>query len=83
MRSHITTSQIEWLHLFGLKTVDCCRFDGFIICEEFKETIIAAWDEEQVNAQKREEEVNMLSVHLKNFIQFSITKNSTFFYLYI
>lgn len=31
-------------------------FDGFVICEEFKDTILAAWDEEQENARKREEE---------------------------
>ncbi|XP_042904947.1 DNA repair protein complementing XP-C cells homolog [Parasteatoda tepidariorum] len=31
-------------------------FDGFVVCEEFEDTLIAAWEEEQVNAKKREEE---------------------------
>jgi hypothetical protein len=30
--------------------------DGFIVCEEFAETLQAAWDEEQVNIVKREED---------------------------
>ncbi|GFW30912.1 DNA repair protein complementing XP-C cells homolog [Trichonephila clavipes] len=31
-------------------------FDGFVVCKEFKETILAAWEEEQENIRKREEE---------------------------
>ncbi|XP_054710390.1 DNA repair protein complementing XP-C cells homolog isoform X2 [Uloborus diversus] len=31
-------------------------FDGFVVCEEFKDTLLAAWDEEQENTRKREEE---------------------------
>ncbi|GIX91651.1 DNA repair protein complementing XP-C cells homolog [Caerostris extrusa] len=31
-------------------------YDGFVICEEFKDTIIAAWEEEQENIRKRDEE---------------------------
>ncbi|GBN10240.1 DNA repair protein complementing XP-C cells [Araneus ventricosus] len=31
-------------------------FEGFVVCEEFKDTILAAWDEEQENIRKREEE---------------------------
>ncbi|KAF8788031.1 DNA repair protein complementing XP-C cells like protein [Argiope bruennichi] len=31
-------------------------FEGFVVCEEFKDTIIAAWEEEQENIRKREEE---------------------------
>ena len=30
--------------------------DGFIVCKEFEEVLIAAWEEEQVNAAKREHE---------------------------
>jgi hypothetical protein len=30
--------------------------DGFIVCEEFADTLQAAWDEEQVNIVKREED---------------------------
>lgn len=30
--------------------------DGFIVCEEFEETLRMAWEEDQVNGRKREEE---------------------------
>ncbi|KAI1309342.1 DNA repair protein complementing XP-C cells -like protein [Halotydeus destructor] len=31
-------------------------FDGFVVCEEFKEILLAAWDEDQENGRKREAE---------------------------
>ncbi|GFS91514.1 DNA repair protein complementing XP-C cells homolog [Nephila pilipes] len=31
-------------------------YDGFVICKEFKDTILAAWEEEQENIHKREVE---------------------------
>lgn len=30
--------------------------DGFIVCEEYQDTLEAAWEEEQINARKREED---------------------------
>ena len=30
--------------------------DGFIVCEEFADTLRAAWEEEQANMVKRDEE---------------------------
>ena len=34
----------------------CFRMDGFIVCEEHREILQAAWQEEQANTEKREEE---------------------------
>ena len=33
------------------------RFDGFIVCEEHKDILLAAWDEEQEIQREREAEV--------------------------
>lgn len=31
-------------------------FEGFVVCEEFEETLRKAWDEEQIEAEKRANE---------------------------
>ncbi|CAH0552006.1 unnamed protein product [Brassicogethes aeneus] len=31
-------------------------YDGFVVCEEFKDTLIAAWEEEQIEIEKKEGE---------------------------
>ncbi len=36
------------------------RFDGFIVCEEHKDILLAAWDEEQEIQREREAEVRLL-----------------------
>ena len=35
--------------------------EGFIVCEEFKDTLLAAWDEEQEINEQREREVSASS----------------------
>lgn len=34
-----------------------CRLDGFIVCEEDKDILLAAWDEDQEIQKQRETEV--------------------------
>ncbi|KAH7952679.1 hypothetical protein HPB49_000407 [Dermacentor silvarum] len=38
-------------------------FDGWVVCEEFKDTLMAAWEEEQANISNREEEKRMKRVY--------------------
>ena len=33
------------------------RMDGWIVCEEFKDILLAAWDEEQEIIREKEQEV--------------------------
>ncbi len=35
----------------------CCRMDGFVVCEEHREVLEAAWEEEQQIQSQREAEV--------------------------
>lgn len=42
--------------------------DGWIVCDEHVDILTAAWEEEQVNIMKREEEVSVLM-----FVVFSIS----------
>ena len=44
----------------------CFRLDGFIVCEEFKDILLAAWDEEQEIIKAREEEVRVLERSSRN-----------------
>ena len=37
---------------------DICRMDGWIVCEEFKDILLAAWDEEQEIIREKEQEVS-------------------------
>ena len=37
------------------------RMDGWIVCEEFKDILLAAWDEEQEIIREKEQEVLTLS----------------------
>ena len=45
----------------------CFRLDGFIVCEEFKDILLAAWDEEQEIIKAREEEVRTLESSPRNY----------------
>ncbi|RWS10463.1 XPC-like protein isoform b [Dinothrombium tinctorium] len=38
-------------------------YDGFVVCEQFKEILIAAYDEEEENSRKREEEKKMKRIY--------------------
>ncbi|KAH6934845.1 hypothetical protein HPB50_001529 [Hyalomma asiaticum] len=38
-------------------------FDGWVVCEEFKDTLMAAWEEEQANISNREEEKRLKRVY--------------------
>lgn len=38
-------------------------FDGFVVCEEFQDTLMAAWEEEQANISSREEEKRLKRVY--------------------
>lgn len=38
-------------------------FDGFVVCEEFQDTLMAAWEEEQANIINREEEKRLKRVY--------------------
>lgn len=38
-------------------------FDGYVVCEEFQDTLMAAWEEEQVNISNREEEKRQKRVY--------------------
>ncbi|XP_015918857.2 DNA repair protein complementing XP-C cells isoform X1 [Parasteatoda tepidariorum] len=40
---------------FGFENM-CAIYDGYVVCEEFKDTLLTAWEEEQVNAKERKEE---------------------------
>ena len=50
------------MHLFLPQLLKCLfstRFDGFIVCEEHKDVLLAAWDEEQEIQREREAEVRI------------------------
>lgn len=34
------------------------RTDGYIVCEEYKDVLLAAWEKEQALIEKREKEVS-------------------------
>lgn len=36
--------------------------DGYIVCEEYKEVLIAAWENEQAEIEKKEKEVRFVLV---------------------
>lgn len=38
-------------------------FDGWVVCEEFKDTLMAAWEEEQANISNREEEKRLKRIY--------------------
>ncbi|XP_077519736.1 DNA repair protein complementing XP-C cells homolog [Amblyomma americanum] len=38
-------------------------FDGWVVCEEFQDTLMAAWEEEQANISNREEEKRLKRVY--------------------
>ena len=45
-------------HIVGFPTRwYICRMDGWIVCEEFKDILLAAWDEEQEIIREKEQEV--------------------------
>lgn len=31
-------------------------FDGYVVCEEFKDTVVEAWEQEQIETAKKEQE---------------------------
>ena len=37
--------------------VFCCSTDGVVVCEEFEQTLLNAWREEEEQAEKRKAEV--------------------------
>ncbi|XP_054710743.1 DNA repair protein complementing XP-C cells-like [Uloborus diversus] len=39
------------------------KFDGFVVCEEFKDTLMHAWEEEQKLAKKKQREKNEKRIH--------------------
>ena len=43
---------------YDLFSYSCCRLDGFIVCEEHQDTLLAAWDEDQEIQRQREAEVS-------------------------
>lgn len=44
-------------------TEDCVLLpstDGYVVCEEYKEVLIAAWENEQAEIEKKEKEVSII-----------------------
>lgn len=42
---------------------DCVLFsstDGYIVCEEYKEVLVAAWENEQAEMERKEKEVRIV-----------------------
>lgn len=37
------------------------RTDGYIVCEEYKDVLLAAWENEQALIEKKEKEVSSLA----------------------
>jgi hypothetical protein len=38
------------------------RMDGWIVCEEYKDILLAAWDEEQEIIREKEQQVSILPI---------------------
>lgn len=37
------------------------RTDGYVVCEEYKDVLLAAWENEQALIEKKEKEVSSLA----------------------
>ena len=45
----------------------CCdvfRFDGWVVCEEHRESLMYAWEEEQAILQQKELDVGLVTLYI-------------------
>lgn len=58
--SHVHLLDIPGIPAIFLMTSNCVlliRTEGYIICEEYKEVLVAAWENEEAEREKKEKEV--------------------------